>query len=144
MYKKILLALDMSSEAEHLMMKAKELSQLFNARVDVINVVEPVVVETTFDLTPVVDADLDANLVKRAKGFISHMQSHVGITIDEILVPVGSTRHEIHEAAKSLSSDLIIIGSHGRHGIGLLLGSTANSVLHGAPCDVLSVKIILD
>lgn len=141
MYKRILLALDTSPEAEQLMIKAKELSQIYQAHVYAINVVEPVIVETTFDLTPVLDADLDASLVERAKSFISHLQSHVGITIDEVLVPVGSTRHEIHEAAKKLSSDLIIIGSHGRHGIGLMLGSTANSVLHGAPCDVLSVRI---
>ncbi|HCB13498.1 MAG TPA: universal stress protein, partial [Gammaproteobacteria bacterium] len=27
------------------------------------------------------------------------------------------------------------------HGLSLLLGSTANAVLHGAPCDVLAVRI---
>lgn len=27
------------------------------------------------------------------------------------------------------------------HGLALLLGSTANAVLHGAPCDVLAVRI---
>jgi universal stress protein A len=33
------------------------------------------------------------------------------------------------------------VGSHGRHGLALLLGSTANSVLHGSPCDVLAVRV---
>ena len=37
--------------------------------------------------------------------------------------------------------DLIVVGSHGRHGLALLLGSTANDVLHGAPCDVLAVHL---
>ena len=37
--------------------------------------------------------------------------------------------------------DLIVVGSHGRHGLALLLGSTANDVLHGAPCDVLAVRL---
>ena len=34
-----------------------------------------------------------------------------------------------------------MVGSHGRHGLALLLGSTANDVLHGAPCDVLAVRL---
>ena len=38
--------------------------------------------------------------------------------------------------------DLIIVGSHGRHGLALLLGSTANSVLHHAKCDVMAVRLI--
>jgi universal stress protein A len=38
-------------------------------------------------------------------------------------------------------ADLIVIGSHGRHGMGLLLGSTANAVLHGSPCNVLAVRL---
>jgi universal stress protein A len=37
--------------------------------------------------------------------------------------------------------DLIIIGSHGRHGIRILLGSTANAILHSAKCDVLAVRV---
>jgi len=34
----------------------------------------------------------------------------------------------------------VVIGSHGRHGVQLLLGSTANAV-HGASCDVLAVRM---
>jgi len=34
-----------------------------------------------------------------------------------------------------------VVGSHGRHGLALLLGSTANGVLHGASCDVLAVRV---
>jgi universal stress protein A len=37
--------------------------------------------------------------------------------------------------------DLVVVGSHGRHGLSLLLGSTANGVLHGAGCDVLAVRV---
>jgi universal stress protein A len=36
---------------------------------------------------------------------------------------------------------LIVIGTHGQKGLQLLLGSTANAVLHGAGCDVLAVRI---
>ncbi|WP_339891630.1 universal stress protein, partial [Neptuniibacter pectenicola] len=56
-------------------------------------------------------------------------------------VATGQTESEIHRIAKELEIDLIIVGSHGRHGIALLLGSTANGILHGATCDVLAIRI---
>ena len=54
----------------------------------------------------------------------------------------GQPRQEIHHLAKEHECDLIVVGSHGRHGLALLLGSTANDVLHGAPCDVLAVHLV--
>jgi len=56
-------------------------------------------------------------------------------------VELGATKQEIVRIAATQGVDLIVIGSHGRHGIGRLLGSTANAVLHGAGCDVLAVRI---
>lgn len=53
----------------------------------------------------------------------------------------GQPRQEIHHLAKEQGCDIIVVGSHGRHGLALLLGSTANDVLHGAPCDVLAVRL---
>ena len=54
---------------------------------------------------------------------------------------VGKDHQEILEFAEINQVDLIVIGSHGRHGLALLLGSTANSVLHHAKCDVLAVRL---
>ena len=48
---------------------------------------------------------------------------------------------EIHKVAKQINTDLIVIGTPGRCGLQLLLGSTANSVLHGVKQDVLGVKV---
>jgi len=53
----------------------------------------------------------------------------------------GRPETEIHAMANQIGADLIVVGSHGRHGLALLLGSTANGVLHGAPCDVLAVRV---
>jgi universal stress protein A len=57
------------------------------------------------------------------------------------VVVVGTPKREIGQYARDNNCDLVVLGSHGRHGIGLLLGSTANGVLHDMPCDVLAVKI---
>jgi len=46
--------------------------------------------------------------------------------------------------AKEQGCDLIVVGSHGRHGLALLLGSTSNDLLHGAPCDTLAVALKKD
>jgi len=54
---------------------------------------------------------------------------------------MGSPKTEIIRVAQENGVDLIVVGSHGRHGLALLLGSTANGVLHYAPCDVLAVRL---
>ncbi|MDF2690699.1 MAG: universal stress family protein [Gammaproteobacteria bacterium] len=53
----------------------------------------------------------------------------------------GPSSPKICDYAKSIAADLIICGSHGRHGVGLLLGSTANGILHSAHCDVLTIRL---
>ena len=62
-------------------------------------------------------------------------------TGSERLVRHGHPAEQIHGVAKELGADLIVIGTHGRHGFALLLGSTANAVLHGARCDILAVRV---
>ncbi|MCZ6869325.1 MAG: universal stress protein, partial [Gammaproteobacteria bacterium] len=56
-------------------------------------------------------------------------------------VCVGNPASEIHRLSEAEGVDLVVMGTHGRHGLGLLLGSTANAVLHGVKCDVLAVRI---
>jgi universal stress protein A len=53
----------------------------------------------------------------------------------------GVPKEEITQIAQQENVDLIVVGSHGRHGFALLLGSTANSILHHAHCDVLAVRL---
>ena len=62
------------------------------------------------------------------------------LTADKRAV-IGSPGHEIRTYARDANADLIVVGSHGRHGLGRLLGSTANGVLHGVSCDVLVVRV---
>jgi universal stress protein A len=53
----------------------------------------------------------------------------------------GAPHIEIQDLIKELGVDLLVIGTHGKHGVQLLLGSVANSVIHGVTCDVLAVRI---
>jgi len=58
-----------------------------------------------------------------------------------VVVEFGRPADLIVEVAERENIDLIILGSHGKHGVALLLGSTADGVLHHAECDVLAVRI---
>lgn len=53
----------------------------------------------------------------------------------------GNPAPEIRRFAEENGVDLVVLGTHGQKGVQLLLGSTANSVLHGVSCDVLAVRI---
>jgi len=53
----------------------------------------------------------------------------------------GTPAREIHRFAEENDMELIVLGTHGQKGVQLLLGATANSVLHGSSCDVLAVRV---
>ena len=53
----------------------------------------------------------------------------------------GDAAAEILQTAEDVGADLIVMGTHGRSGLGrVLLGSVAAAVLRGARCPVLTVK----
>jgi nucleotide-binding universal stress UspA family protein len=63
-----------------------------------------------------------------------------GITAEHRLTD-GDPATEILSVAKDLPCDLIVMGTHGRTGLGrLLLGSVAEQVLRAAPCPVVTVR----
>ena len=85
--------------------------------------------------------DLEAQLGDELKKKLNALGKDFKVPADHLHILHGSPAHEIHRFAKENGSQLIVIGTHGQRGLQLLLGSTANSVLHGAGCDVLSVRI---
>lgn len=140
-YKKILLALDLSAEAEQVIERATVLVQQGEAEVTLLHVVEPVVTESSYDLITSLPADFETTLLSQAEDFLRRKRDAFGLTTASLRVESGSIKTEILRVAEEIAADLIIVGTHGRHGVGLLLGSTANSILHGTPCDVLAVRI---
>jgi nucleotide-binding universal stress UspA family protein len=53
----------------------------------------------------------------------------------------GDAAEEIVRVAREHNCDLIVLGTHGRTGLGrLLMGSVAEKVMRGAACAVLTVK----
>lgn len=140
-YQKILLALDLSTNTQLLCDKARELAKCNQSQLAFIHVVEPLVMEYAYDALPMMPVGVEEEMVKHARKEIRRLGDAYGIPEELCWVELGGTKSEILRVAREHSFDLIIIGSHGRHGVALLLGSTANAVLHGAPCDVLAVRV---
>ena len=88
--------------------------------------------------------DLTAELMTVAKKRLVKLAKKLNITDDCQWMETGSPKLEIIRIAEENNVDLIVVGSHGRHGFALLLGSTANGVLHHAQCDVLAVRLYDD
>lgn len=139
-YKKILLALDLSAESEQLKEKARDIAQANDAALFAIHVIEPLSFAYGGDV-PMDLTSIQEQLDDHAKQRLSSYCESLGHPVTQQIVVTGHTETEIHRAADEHDIDLIIVGSHGRHGIALLLGSTANGVLHGANCDVLAVRV---
>ena len=140
-YTHILVALDLSNEAHQVAERGQDLAEHYGAKLSLIHVVEPVVVDNSYDLMTSLPAELDDTLQERARSFLANISNQLKLGEVEQIVTLGSTRSEIFRVAQEQAVDLIVIGTHGRHGVGLLLGSTANAILHGTPCDVHAVRI---
>jgi len=140
-YKKILVAVDLSGEAHQVLQRARELAECFGAKLQLVHVIEPVALNSPYELTPSLPSNMQAVLVERAEEFLTQLAKDFALSEVPRTVHVGSTKQYILQTAQDSEIDLIVTGTHGRHGIGLLLGSTATSVLHGTPCDVYAVKI---
>ena len=142
--KRILVAIDLTEEAEEVLSMARELATLHNTNeLDLVNVVKPVAhTHGGLDSGAVsAMANIDQQLLTQAREMTSELAQKYGIDADRVHVKLGHPAGQIRDLAQSLGVDLIVIGTHGRHGLGRLLGSTANAVLHGVPCDVFTVRI---
>jgi len=140
-YSHILLAVDFTPVTDTVTRQAMELCQEFKARLSLVHVVEFTQMDLSNDLVLPQELEIDQERMKQARQRLEELAKNIGVDKSECFVSQGSTRREILRLAKELNTNLIVIGSHGREGIQRLLGSTANAVLHGAPCDVLAVRI---
>ena len=140
-YQHILLAVDFSPEARLVTEKGRELAEQNGAKLSIIHVVEYNRSMYPLDLQLPDQMLLDEHLVQHAEVELKELAITHGIPSAKRYVELGLAKEEILRVAKEKDVDLVIIGSHGRHGLQLLLGSTANGVIHMAKCDVLAIRV---
>lgn len=140
-YKHILLAVDFSPGTDNIAHQADSMRKAFSAELSLVHVVEFVQFDLSNELVMPQELELDKELIDLAEKRLLKLADGFGLDAAACHVRQGSTRREILALAEEIGVDLIVIGSHGRQGLQLLLGSTANAVLHGTPCDVLAVRV---
>ena len=143
-YKHVLAAIDVTDEARQILKQAREVASEHEARLSIVTVVKPLThVYGGLDMVAFTQASVDFEEEARSLALSKarEMAADVGLETADVHVLVGSPSSQIVAAAEAHGADLIVIGSHGKHGLGLLLGSTANGVLHQAETDVLTVRI---
>jgi universal stress protein A len=140
-YQHSLVAVDRTEECAPVMKRAVALAKANDARLSAVHVVEPMAMAFGGDV-PMDLSMLQQQQFDQAKERLHQFTlTYAEITSSQCHLVYGQPRQEIHRLADEQDCDLIVVGSHGRHGLALLLGSTANDVLHGAPCDVLAVRL---
>lgn len=139
-YKHILVGLDLSPESQQVADRVKLLFAHTDTKISVCHILEPLAFTYGGDI-PVDLSDVQLQLEQQAKERLASICEPLNVADENQLVILGQPATEMRRLARDRDIDLIVVGSHGRHGLALIFGSTSNSVLHGAPCDVLAVRI---
>src|SRR5262252_5540005 len=139
-YRRVLLAVDLTEESQRVSARALAVAKRFDAELHIIHVIEPLSLSYGGDI-PMDLSSVQEQIHAQAKSHLAEFASSIGVSPDHRYLIFGRPESEIHRVAKEKSADLVVVGSHGRHGLALLLGSTANGVLHGSPIDVLAVRV---
>ena len=139
-YKRVLAAVDLTSEANEVVEQAAAICKDNNAELHIVHVIEPLSFAYGGDI-PMDFSGIQEEIQKQAQIKLTKTGQKYGVDEMHQHLVIGRPETEIHNLTKDHNIDLVVIGNHGRHGLALLLGSTANGVLHGSQCDVLAVRV---
>ena len=144
-YKHLLIGLDLSPESQQVVDRVKFLfpdstATSSRVKISVCHILEPLAFTYGGDI-PVDLSDVQLQLEEQARNRLAKLASQLNVSEENQYVVLGQAAREMHRIANEGDVDLLVVGSHGRHGLALIFGSTSNSVLHGASCDVLAVRI---
>jgi universal stress protein A len=141
-YQHILLAVDYSGHSDICARRAKNLAEKYQAKFSLIHVLDNIPMpDTGYGTVISLTEDSGYALLEAEKDRFKQIGDRLGIAQANRWLIWGAPKQEIFQLAEREQVDLIVVGSHGRHGLSLLLGSTANSVLHYAGCDVMAIRL---
>lgn len=141
-YQHILLAVDYSEQGVYVAEKARCLAYRYQAKLSIIHVLDNIPMpDTNYGTVIPLDRDSSDDLLEAEKAKLMQLGDQLNVDLANRWMLWGVPKQEIIHIAEQEQVDLIVVGSHGRHGLALLLGSTANSVLHYAKCDVMAIRL---
>jgi universal stress protein A len=140
-YSHVLIAVDLTGDSAVVAQRGLELARRCNSKVTLLHVVEFIPVDPAGEALLPPPVDLEGELVQGARQRLDALCESLGLTDTPRRVEVGSIKTELLRVAQEVQADLMVLGSHERHGLALLLGSTEKSILHKATCDILAVRL---
>jgi nucleotide-binding universal stress UspA family protein len=134
----ILFATDFSSSAQTAKLYVQALAERYRSRVRLMHVVD---LAAAFKAP---DAGLSIDIFRRlGEESLSRLQSELlseKIRVEAVLCEATHPATEILQAAQDGSTDLLVIGTRGHKGLArLVLGSTAEVLIHQAKCPILTI-----
>ncbi|MEN9756638.1 MAG: hypothetical protein RL755_825 [Pseudomonadota bacterium] len=142
MYKHILLAVDFSANTDNIVVRALEMVTQNGAKLSLVHILDHIPMpDTSYGTIISLGDESDNALLEQEKANLNELGDKLSVPESQRWLIWGTPKDEITTLAAQENVDLIVIGSHARHGLALLLGSTASGVLHHAPCDVLAVRL---
>jgi universal stress protein A len=143
-YRRILAAVDLSDESHQVLDVAEVLGEQEHAELHVIHVIKPFQ-HAYAGINPATLSDVGLQFEheadQQARARLHTIALSRGFDPEAMIVRHGAPQIEIQETVSALDCDMLVVGTHGKHGVELLLGSVANAVIHGITCDVLAVRI---
>lgn len=146
MYQRILVPIDGSATSNQGLDEAIKLAKLTGASLRLLYVMDTWSVATGFEPYGVYVADVIPRMKEAGEQLLAQAKTRVqeqAVKVDSLLLDSLATRvsEAVIEQAKAWGADLIVIGTHGRRGVGrLLLGSDAEQIVRMAPVPVLLVR----
>lgn len=142
-YQNILVAVDLGATTETVIERAAALARDHHAQLHVLHVIEPLTITYGGDI-PMDFSAIQEEILSQAKQQLNKLCENLGVAEANRHLVTGRPESEIPAQAKAINGDLIVVGTHARWGLALLLGSTTDGVMHSAECDVLAVKVDAD
>jgi nucleotide-binding universal stress UspA family protein len=144
-YRRILVAVDGSGASNSGLREAIRLAKAEGAKLSIVHVVNDYMVIASMggvapprDLGPLL-RESGERILARARALAMKQRVTPVVVLREVLS--GPAAESIVREAKKQRADLIVLGTHGRRGVGrLMLGSDAEQVVRSAPVPVLLVR----
>lgn len=136
-YNNILYPTDLSEDNAKMNQKITSLVQEFNASLTLIHVIEPI---PAYGYPGA--GDMMSPFINEAKKAMARLGEKLNVPADKQIIQCdyGSIKTQVVTAATDMGIDLIIVGSHSRHGLAKLLGSNASAIIQASHCDVLTIR----
>ena len=139
MYQKILTALDFSDNRRKVMDAALKLADNDASKLHLVYVVHPITSGNDLSIYTKNIQAMEDEALELATQKMAEFAAAENVPAGQVHTQLGDTAGEIRKIVADIGADVIVIGSHGHSGKMRLLGATANKLLHGAKCDVLTV-----